>query len=63
MSAEVTVEGLKHTKADAAIIAAPFMEQIAKFPDMLELVTSKSDTIIYGGGNVSQGAGSTSAAK
>lgn len=56
-------KGLKHTKADAAIITAPVVEQIAKSPDMLELVTNKLDTIIYGGGDVSQGAGSTFAAK
>lgn len=39
------------------------MEQIAKTPEMLDFVTSNLETIVYGGGDVSQLAGSAMASR
>lgn len=57
------LEGLKHTKADSIILAAPFMEQVAKNPEMLDFMTSNLETITYGGGDISVMAGSAIASK
>ena len=58
-SAQLLSDALKHTKADAAIIASPYMEQIAQNPAMLEFITSNLETMAYGGGDISQAAGDT----
>ena len=62
-SAEVIVEGIKRSKADAAVIAAPFVDQIAKCPDLLDVVTDNLDSITYAGGDISPKAGNAFAFK
>ena len=57
------LDGLKHTKVDSIILAAPFMEQIAKDPEMLDFITRNLKTITYGGGDVSEVAGGTLASR
>ncbi|KAL9098748.1 MAG: hypothetical protein Q9163_005648 [Psora crenata] len=62
-SAQVVVDGLKHTKADVLTLPPPFFEQIARSPEMLEFVSRNVDTVVYGGGDVSQWSGDALAAK
>lgn len=62
-SAQLVSDALKHTKADAAILAPPYVEQIAQNPAMLDIITSNLETAAYGGGDVSQPAGDTLSAK
>ncbi|KAK0506918.1 hypothetical protein JMJ35_010618 [Cladonia borealis] len=62
-SAQVMLDGLKHTKVDSIILAAPFMEQIAKSPEMLDFIARNLETITYGGGDISETAGGTMASK
>ena len=62
-SAQSIVDGLKHVKADSVILAAPFMEQVTKTPEMLDFMTNNLETVAYGGGDVSQMAGSTMASR
>jgi len=59
LSAETVVDGLKHAKADAVILAPPFLEQIAKSVELRDLVTDNVATVTYGGGDVSQWSGDT----
>ena len=56
-SASVIIEGLKRVESDALLLAPPFMEQIAKNTDMLDLVCSKVRYVAYGGGDVSKACG------
>lgn len=56
-------DGLKHSKADAAILVPPYMEQIAQNPAMLDFITSNLETVVYGGGDISRAAGDTIANK
>lgn len=56
-SAQLIYDGLHHVKADALFLAPPFLEQIAKSPEIRDFVTSNVDTLAYGGGDVSQWAG------
>ncbi|MCJ1309876.1 hypothetical protein MMC25_003537 [Agyrium rufum] len=56
-SAQVVADGLKLTPADGIVLAPPFVEQIAKSPELLQLFTDNLDTITYGGGDISQTAG------
>ena len=51
------VDGLKRVDVDALLLAPPFMEQIAKDPDMLDLVCSKVRSVSYGGGDISKACG------
>lgn len=51
-SARSVVDLLKHVKADALILAPPFLEQIAKSPDMVFFIASKVETVTYAGGDV-----------
>ncbi|KAL8713809.1 MAG: hypothetical protein Q9225_006706 [Loekoesia sp. 1 TL-2023] len=53
-SAPVIIEGLKRVESDALLLTPPFMEQIAKNPEMLDLVCSKVRYVAYGGGDVSK---------
>ena len=62
-SAKVIIEGLQHVNVDALLLVPPFMEQIAKNPDMLDVVCSKVRSVSYGGGDVSQSCGDTFAAR
>lgn len=57
LSAETVVDGLKHAKADAVILAPPFLEQIAKSAEMRDSITECVATVTYGGGDVSQWSG------
>ena len=62
-SAQLVVDGLKHVKADAIFLAPPFLEQIAKSPDMSSFIMSNVETVTYGGGDVSQWSGDAIASK
>ena len=62
-SARSVYDGLKHVKADALFLAPPFLEQIAKSPDMADSITSNVETVMYGGGDVSQWSGDALASK
>ena len=56
-SIQLVVESLKHDRADALVLAAPLLEQAGKDPKMLDFITSRIETITYGGGDVSQSIG------
>lgn len=62
-SARSVVDGLKHVKADALILAPPFLEQIAKSPDMVVFIASNIEAVTYAGGDVSQWPGYAPASK
>ncbi|CAG8974364.1 hypothetical protein HYALB_00011296, partial [Hymenoscyphus albidus] len=57
-SAKLLVNGLKHTKADVLAIPPPVVVDLARQPDFVEEISSKIDTIIFGGGDVSEAIGS-----
>ncbi|MCJ1251009.1 hypothetical protein MMC30_008240 [Trapelia coarctata] len=56
-SARLLVEGLKHTKADIALLAPPFVEEVCKNPELLEFLTKNLDSIFYAGGDIPQAYG------
>lgn len=56
-SAKLVSDALKHIKADAVLLAPPYMEQIAKDSTMLDIISSNCETAAYGGGDISQAAG------
>ena len=56
-SAQSVVDALKRVRADALILAPPFLEQIAKSQEMVDSVTTNVETVTYGGGDVSQWSG------
>lgn len=58
-SAQLVTDGLRHVKADVAILVPPYMEQIARNPALLDIISSNLDTVAYGGGDISQFAGDT----
>ncbi|KAL8673514.1 MAG: hypothetical protein Q9168_002071 [Polycauliona sp. 1 TL-2023] len=62
-SARVIVDGLRLAKADAVFLAPPFLEQIAKDKDMLDIIGDITETVVYGGGDVLQWSGDAVAAK
>ncbi|KAL9630769.1 MAG: hypothetical protein Q9204_004551 [Flavoplaca sp. TL-2023a] len=62
-SAQVIIDGLKLAKADAVFLAPPFLEQIAKDQDMSKMIGDNVDTVIYGGGDVSQWTGDALASR
>ena len=62
-SAQTVFEGLKHMKADALFLAPPFLEQIAKSPEVTEYIARNVKTVVYGGGDVSQWSGDTIASQ
>lgn len=51
-SAQIIVDGLKHTKAGCAAIAPLFVEEISKKPELLEFLSENLTSIFYSGGNV-----------
>jgi hypothetical protein len=57
LSAQLVTDVLKHNKADAAFLAPHHVEQISQNPAMLDFIKSNLDTVVYGGGDVSQPAG------
>ncbi|KAL8658299.1 MAG: hypothetical protein Q9226_001115 [Calogaya cf. arnoldii] len=61
-SAQNVIDGLRLAKPDAVFLAPPFLEQIAKDPDMLNTI-EKAETVVYGGGDVSQSLGDALAPK
>ena len=61
--ARSVVDGLKHVKAYALILAPPFLEQIAKSPDMVVFIASNIETVTYADGDVSQWSGDALASK
>lgn len=56
-SAQVLIDGLKHTTADIAFINPPMVEEIAKNPALLDFVSRNLETIFYTGGDVSHEVG------
>ena len=56
-SAQLIFDGLHHVEADALLLAPPFLEQIARSPEITAFVTRNVATVTYGGGDVSQWAG------
>ena len=62
-SAQNIFEGLKLVKADCLMLVPPFVEQIAKRPDIMEYVSRNVRTVVYGGGDVSQWSGDTVASQ
>lgn len=53
-SAKVLADGLKHTIADAALIAPPTAVDLAKDAETLDFVSSRLDTMIFAGGDLPQ---------
>ena len=62
-SAELVVECLKHTKADALTLVPPYVEQIGRNPEILEFVSRNVETIFWAGGDISQAAGEAISSK
>ncbi|KAI4287402.1 MAG: hypothetical protein L6R35_003344 [Caloplaca aegaea] len=62
-SAQNVIDGLRIAKADAVFLAPPFLEQIAKDPEMLNTIAANAETVVYGGGDVSQSLGDALASK
>jgi acyl-coenzyme A synthetase/AMP-(fatty) acid ligase len=57
-SAKVVVDGLKHTKADVLAIPPPVVVDLVRQPDLAEYVSKNIDTLVYGGGDLSEAIGS-----
>jgi hypothetical protein len=53
-SAQIMVDGLKHTTADCAAIAPLMVEEIFKNPGLLDFLSTHLDSIFYSGGSVGQ---------
>lgn len=53
-SAQVLIDGLKHTGADAAMVSPAIVDEIAKNPAQLDFVSRNLKMVFYGGGDVSQ---------
>ena len=62
-SAQLVVDGLKHVQADSVILVPPYMEQVAKNPEMLNFITNNVKTVAYGGGDISELAGDAFASR
>jgi len=62
-SAQLIVDGLKYAKADALILAPPFLEQTAVNEENLSFIGHTVDTVIYGGGGISQKSGDALASR
>lgn len=45
-------DGLKHTIADAVLLAPPTAVDLAKDPEIIEFVSSRLDTVIFSGGDL-----------
>ncbi|MCJ1425624.1 hypothetical protein MMC29_003524 [Sticta canariensis] len=56
-SAQVLIDGLKHTSADIAVLTPTMVGEIAKDPAHLDFVSRKLEAIFYGGGDVFQEVG------
>jgi nucleoside-diphosphate-sugar epimerase len=56
-SAQIIVDGLKHTKASCAAIAPLFVEEISKKPELLDFLSKNLSSIFYSGGSVSAAVG------
>nr|POF15626.1 non-canonical non-ribosomal peptide synthetase fub8 [Quercus suber] len=53
-SAQGIVDALEHVDVEVIHMVAPFMEQMAKRPDMLDIVLPKVKGVTYGGADVSE---------
>ncbi|KAL8917524.1 MAG: hypothetical protein Q9172_005812 [Xanthocarpia lactea] len=62
-SAQNAIDGLRLARPDAVFLAPPFLEQIAKDPEMLNTIGANAETVVYGGGDVSQSLGDALANK
>ncbi|TVY81492.1 Non-canonical non-ribosomal peptide synthetase FUB8 [Lachnellula suecica] len=56
-SAQLVVEGLKHTKAEVLTIPPPIVVDLVQRPDFAEFVASSVETLIYGGGDLPEAIG------
>nr|POE77897.1 non-canonical non-ribosomal peptide synthetase fub8 [Quercus suber] len=62
-SAQGIVDALEHVDVEVIHMVAPFMEQMAKRPDMLDIVLPKVKGVTYGGADVSEAAANAFLAK
>ena len=62
-SAELAVECLKHTKADAVTLAPPYVEEIGRSPEILDFLSRNVETLFWAGGDVSLAAGDAISSK
>ena len=53
-TAQLLVDGLRHTKADVALVSPPIAAEISKSPSMLDFIVDNLDTLLYAGGDVPQ---------
>jgi len=62
-SAELAVECLKHTKADAVTLVPPYVEEIGRSPEILDFLSRNVETLFWAGGDVSLAAGNAISSK
>ena len=62
-SAEMIVECLKHTTADAITLVPPYVEEIGRSPEILEYLSQNIETIFWAGGDISLAAGDAISSK
>ena len=56
-SAQVLIDGLKHTSADIALLTPTMVGEIAKDPAHLDFVSRNLEAVFYGGGDLFQDVG------
>ena len=56
-SARLLAEGLRHTRADIALLVPPMVEEACKDPELLDFLTANLDSVAYGGGDIPQAYG------
>ncbi|KAL8902865.1 MAG: hypothetical protein Q9207_004330 [Kuettlingeria erythrocarpa] len=62
-SVQNVIDGLRLARPDAVFLAPPFLESIAKDTKMLNTIGAEAETVVYGGGDVSQSLGDALASK
>ena len=62
-SAELAVECLKHTTADAITLVPPYVEEIGRSPEILDFLSRNIETVFWAGGDISLAAGEVISSK
>jgi len=62
-SARLVMEGLKHTTADAAFLAPPFVVEMYNDPEMFDFLSKHLESILYAGGAIPSAVGEEVAKK
>ncbi len=62
-SAQMAVECLNHTKANALTLVPPYVEEIGGNPELLAALSAKVDCIFWAGGDISLATGNAIAAR